>query len=48
MEVAMLDFDLAANYVVFVLDDHMVVLGNEGGDPHHTQGHHTQDLGIGL
>ena len=31
-----------------VLNHVVLVLGNKGGGPHHMQGHHTWDLGIGL
>ena len=36
------------NHVVLVLGNIVFILGNEGGGPHHMQGHHTQSLWIGL
>jgi hypothetical protein len=36
------------NYVVLIINNLVLVLGNESGGPCHMQGRHTQDLGIGV
>jgi hypothetical protein len=39
---------LIPNFVVLVVSNFVFILGNEGGGPHHMQGHHTQSLWIDL
>jgi hypothetical protein len=38
--------DLVPNYVVLVVGNLVLVVGNEGGGPHHMQGRQTQGLGV--